>query len=104
MVEKLVPDLFLKIEIEHISYHSLLLLYVQVDRYGNILKLRCSPLTFTSYKAFPKNKKRSGTSLPASFFCMIFEEKYFSRYILLTDQISLSNSLYFLKYWAIFVL
>ena len=32
---------------------------------------------------------------------MIFEENFFSRYILLTDQISLSDVLYFLRYWAI---
>ena len=32
---------------------------------------------------------------------MILEEKYFARYILLTDPISLSNSLYFLRYWVI---
>ena len=29
-------------------------------------KLNCGPLAFTSYKAFFKNKKGSGTSLPAS--------------------------------------
>ena len=39
----------------------------QVEGYRNILKLSCRPLAFTSYKAFLKNKKRSGTSLPASF-------------------------------------
>ena len=35
---------------------------------------------------------------------MIFDENYFSGYILLTDQISLSGYLYFTKYWAICVL
>ena len=35
---------------------------------------------------------------------MIFEEKYFSCYILLTNQISLSGFFYFVKYWAICVL
>ena len=43
--------------------YSLLLLYAQVER----SRLRCRPLAFTSYKAFSKTKKRSGTSLPASF-------------------------------------
>ena len=33
---------------------------------------------------------------------MIVKEKYFSCYILLTDQISLSDCLYFLRYWAIY--
>ena len=41
---------------------------------------------------------------PCLNFCMIFEEKYFSCYILLTDQISLASCLYFLKYWATNVL
>ena len=36
--------------------------------------------------------------------CMIFQEKCFSCYILLSDQISLSDCLYFLRYLAIYVL
>ena len=32
-----------------------------------ILKRNWGPLAFTSYKAFLKNKKRSGTSLPTLF-------------------------------------
>ena len=51
----------------------------QVQEYRNILKLRSRPLDFTSYKAFLKNKKRSGTS-PLIFcliFCMIFKENIF---------------------------
>ena len=37
-------------------------------------------------------------------FVHIFQEKCFSYYILLTDQISLSDCLYFSRYWAISVL
>ena len=33
--------------------------------------------------------------------CMLFQEKCFPCSILLTDQISLSNRCYFLRYWAI---
>ena len=40
---------------------------------------------------FFKNKKRSGTSLPCLVFWIIFEEKYFSCYILLIGQVSLSG-------------
>ena len=40
---------------------------VQVEGYRHIVKLNCRPLAFTSYKAFLRHKKRSGTSLPASF-------------------------------------
>ena len=39
----------------------------QVGGYQNILKPRCRPLTFNSFKAFLENKKRPATSLPASF-------------------------------------
>ena len=35
--------------------------------YRNILDLSCTPLAVTSYKAFLKNKKRSGAALPFSF-------------------------------------
>ena len=35
---------------------------------------------------------------------MIFQEKCFSCYTLLTDQISLSDCLYFLRYWSICLL
>ena len=34
-------------------------------------------------------------------FCMIFQEKHLSYYILLTDQISLPDCLYFLRYRVI---
>ena len=50
LVEKLVPDLFV-------------LLHLQVGDYHNASKLSCWPLSFTFYKGFFKNKKRSGTSL-----------------------------------------
>ena len=35
---------------------------------------------------------------------MIFQEKCFSSYILLADQISLPDCLYFLRYWSVCVL
>ena len=88
VVEKLLPDPFLKNQIEHISESiskSLMqFVYVvfQVEGYQNILKLSCRPLVFTSYKAFLKNKTWFRTSLFGSL-CYIF----------LTDQISLSGCL-----------
>ena len=39
----------------------------QFDGYQNIWKPICKPHAFTLYKAFFKRKKRSGTSLLASF-------------------------------------
>ena len=46
---------------------SLFFIVSLVEGYRYILNLSCRPLGFTSYKAFLKNKKRSGTNLPASF-------------------------------------
>ena len=46
---------------------SLFLLYVQVEVYQNMWKLRYWPLAFTLYKAFSKNEMRSRTSLSTSF-------------------------------------
>ena len=72
--EKQFPDPFLKNKIEHISgsivqsFVQFTFIISQVDDDRNILKLSSRPLAFTSYKVFLKNKKRSGTSLPASFF------------------------------------
>ena len=48
-------------------FFSLFLLYNQVEIYHNMLKLGCWPLAFILYKVFLKNKRRSRTSLLASF-------------------------------------
>ena len=100
MVEKLFPDSFLKSQ-NWVYLRINSLKFYEVCFYC-ILNLRAletkwnqasDHLSIPCIKLFQKNKKRSGTSLPASFlrdFSMIFEEKYFSCHILLTDQISLS--------------
>ena len=49
------------------GWHNLFLLYVQVEENRNIVKLRCRPLAFTSYKPSLKNEKWSETCLSASF-------------------------------------
>ena len=67
----------------------------------NKLKLRCRPLAFISYKAFKKKTKKVLEKSSVLIFCIIFGEEYFSCYTLLTDQISLTNCLYFLGYWTI---
>ena len=58
----------------------------RVEGYQNILKLSCRRLGFTSYKTFLKNKKEVWNQSPCLDFCMIFDEEYFSCYILLTEQ------------------
>ena len=49
------------------SFIYLVLIVCQVEDYRKWLKLSCSLFAFTSYKAFLKNKKRSGTIINASF-------------------------------------
>ena len=63
--------------------------YIETKSAGYLLLLHI--------KLFKKIKKRSGASLPPLFNGMFFEEKYYSRYILLTKQITLSDCLYFLR-------
>ena len=46
----------------------------QVEDYQNILKLRCWPLAFSSYKAFLKHEKKFGTSFSASFSAWILRK------------------------------
>ena len=46
----------------------------QNEDYQNIFKLSRRPFSLTSCKAFSKNKKRSGTSFPASFSAWFLKE------------------------------
>ena len=66
-----IPRPFLKNQTSLDQYpkvlHRLFLNVGQIEGYLNILKLSCKVHDFISYKAFLKIKKRSGTSLPASF-------------------------------------
>ena len=77
--EKLFSDSFLKNEnwaypwINCLKFCTVCLFIVfQVEDYQNILKLICRPLAFTSYKFFLK--KRSGASLPASFWAWLLKK------------------------------
>ena len=79
----------------------MLLLYVHVKVYQVILTLRCRSLAFTSYKTLLKIKKKSGTGLLASFSVWFLMK---NSYVLLIDQISLPDCLYFLICWAICVI
>ena len=54
--------------------YALFLLYVLVKNYRNILKLSGRQPAFTSCKSFVKNKERSGTALPISFFAWFLKK------------------------------
>ena len=108
-MEKLFPGSFLKNQncaylwIKSLKIYTIFLLYAKSRAIKILLKLSWRSLAFTSYKAFKENKKRSGTSLPASFSTWLLN-KYFYCYVLLPEQISLSGALYFVRYWIICVL
>ena len=75
MVEELFPGPFQKnrnwVYFWINSYMQFAFVICQVEDYQNILKLSCIPLTFISNKAFIKSKKKSGTSLLASFSVLV---------------------------------
>ena len=64
--------------------YILFLLYIQVKRCRNILKLRYRPPAFTHVKLFLKKKRELELPSP-SHFLYDFLKKYFSRSHLLTD-------------------
>ena len=109
MIENLFLDPFVKAQ--NWAYHGsvvqsfmqFVFIICQIEGYLKILKQSCRPLASTKNKAFLKKKKKSGTSLSVSFLAW-FLKKYLSRYISLTDQISLSGCLYFVRYCVICVL
>ena len=90
-VEKLFPDSFLKNQnwaylwINCLKFYTVCFYCMPSEDYRNILKLNWGPLAFTSYIKFflKKNKKRSRTSLPASFSTWILKKNIFF-YILLS--------------------
>ena len=49
-------------------------------------------------------EKDMGSRSLYHILCIIFQEKYFSCYILLTGRISLSDCFYILTYWVKYVL
>ena len=83
MVEKLFPSPFLKNQNWAYLWINILKFYIFCFNclsswdYRKWLKLSCRPFAFTSYKAFLKNKKRSGTSLPASFSAWVLKKNIF---------------------------
>ena len=99
-----IPRLFLKSQnwayfwVNSESFMQSVFIVCHVKDYRNILKLSCRPPAFTSNKAFLKNKKRSGTSLPAIFFALFLKRKMslFMNFYLT----KLSGCLYFVRYWA----
>ena len=66
--------LSISLDVSILKFNTFFFIVCQVEDYRNWLKLSCRPLAFTSNKAFLKRKRRSGTSLPASFSAWFFKE------------------------------
>ena len=74
--QTLFKNSILSISLYHLSevYKNCFYCMPQVEDYQNILKLRCWPLAFSSYKAFLKHEKKFGTSFSASFSAWILRK------------------------------
>ena len=110
MHHKLFPDCFLKSQNGAYFWANIVKFYTVCSYYMSSSRLletyrnqavdnQLLPCT----KHFIKQAELQNQS-PCLNFCIIFEEKYFSSYILLLVRISLSGCLYFVRYWAICVL
>ena len=103
VMKKLFPDSFLKNQ-NWTSFTQFVFVVCQVEGYQNILKLSCRLLAFTSHTKLFRKVKRDLELIFLAHFLHDFNEKYISCYIILTDQVSLSGCLSFVRYWTIFVL
>ena len=76
---KIVPRPFSKIPKLSITLDQLSKISgsLQVEGYRNKLKVSGRPLAFTSYEAFLKNIKRSGTSVSVTFPTWFLTKNYF---------------------------
>ena len=81
------------------------LIIVKVEIYQNMIKLRCWSLRLTLCKAILKTKRGLElVSLP-NFLHDLKKKIFLTLYsILLADQISFPDCLYFLRHWAVCVL
>ena len=111
MVKKLVPDPFVNIKIETnlwiLNLKCYKFVFILCPSQGPPKYVKSNVLTtcFNLIYSFLKSKKcLKPYNSPCLIFCMVFEEKYLSRYILLTDQFSLPDCLHFLRYRAVYVL
>ena len=108
--EETIPRSFPKISKLSISldqqsniFQSLFFLYAKF-RAIKIYLTKLQATCFYFIQSILKKQKEVWNYPPCPIFCMIFEEKYFSCYILLNHHISLSCFLYFIRYCTICLL
>ena len=107
---RLVPDLFLFFEksLSEVKANDLELNFsiFQQSSTRHMIKANCIKLQtidpeISSILVF---QKRGWEQFPHHILCMIFQQRCFSCYILITDQILLPDCLYILRYRAICIL
>ena len=76
---------------------------VQIKVHKNILKSRCITLSLILCNAFSKKRGLELASLP-HFLFDFWRKTFLFFHLLVTHQISLSGCLYFMRYWAIWLL
>ena len=107
---KLVPDSFLKnknwtyLWINSPKFYRVCFYCMESWRLLKYIETKLHSTWFCLTLSFFINKKRSGTSHPASFCSYFLKKKNLSLYVLLIEQILLSGCLCFVKYWAIYEL
>ena len=107
--ERLVPDLFIFKKAQYEVKASGLQLNFNIFQQPSIwhtIKTTCMKLQTINSEicSILIFQKRVWDQFPHHILRLIFQEKCFSFYILLTDQISLPDCFYFSRYWAISVL
>ena len=83
---------------------SLFLLYIKLRAIEIYWNQAADDLLLAHIKHFQKIKRGLELVSLHHFLHIIFEEKSFTCYILLIDQVSLCNCFYFVRYWSICVL
>ena len=90
--------------IDGLKFYTCCFYFMPNWRLFKYIDVKLQTLCFCLILSFLKNKKEVWNYSPFLIFCMIFEEKHLSCYVLLTVQISLPGCLFFARYWAIRVL
>ena len=109
-VGELVPDPFLKNEnwaylwTNYIKFFTVCFCCMPNWGLSKYIKTNLQTTCLYHILSFFKKQKEVWNQSPCLIFSIIFEEKYFSSYILLIDQVSSSDCLYIARYWALSVL
>ena len=110
VVEKLVPDPFLEnlnwayLWINSLKFYIVWFYCMPSWVLSKYIETKMQTVCFYLIWSFFKKLNEVWNQSACLIFCIMLEENYFFCYILLTDQVSLSGCLYFVRYWSVCVL